>query len=291
MSGPALSTNAEGTSVLLLGAGGMLGRAFAGLLSAAGASVASPPRAEVDLSRPLDRRTLERWARPTIINCAAWTDVDGAESSEDAARAVNGDAVEALAACCEATGATLVHFSTDYVFGGDATEPYPIDGVRSPINAYGRTKAVGELALAASRCRHLTIRTSWLYAPWGKNFVRTIAKLAGQRPTLSVVNDQRGRPTSAEHLARTTLAMLQRGAAGFHHVTDGGECTWYDFAREIVRLAGAPCEVTPCDSAAFPRPARRPAYSVLDLTHTEALVGPMPDWRRNLADVVRRLEP
>jgi dTDP-4-dehydrorhamnose reductase len=130
-----------------------------------------------------------------------------------------------------------------------------------------------------------------LYAPWAANFVRTIYKAAGDRPVLRVVDDQRGRPTSAEHLARTTLALVEKNARGILHVTDGGECTWFEFASEIVRLGKRDCRVEPCTTAEFPRPAKRPAYSVLDLAPTEALVGPMPSWQENLASVMARLEP
>jgi dTDP-4-dehydrorhamnose reductase len=150
---------------------------------------------------------------------------------------------------------------------------------------------VGERAIWDAGGPHLVLRTSWLYAPWANNFVRTIFKASRERDELQVVNDQRGRPTSAEHLARASLALLDKGAHGTLHVTDGGECTWFDFASEIVRLAGHRAAVKPCTSAQFPRPAKRPAYSVLDLGPTEALLGPMPDWHENLADVMRRLEP
>jgi dTDP-4-dehydrorhamnose reductase len=187
-------------------------------------------------------------------------------------------------------GAVLVNYGTDYVFNGRATSPYHANEPREPLNAYGRSKAVGEELLERSGASFLHLRTSWLYAPWGNNFVRTIAKLLHEKPSLKVVDDQRGRPTSAEHLARTTLALLDRGATGTVHATDGGECTWYAFAREIGRLTGAPGTVESCTSAEFPRPAKRPAYSVLDITGTERLIGPMPDWKANLADVVARLE-
>jgi dTDP-4-dehydrorhamnose reductase len=226
-----------------------------------------------------------------VINCAAWTNVDGAESDEAGATQCNGTAVGALAHHCAEIGATLVNFGTDYVFNGRAERPYRTTDKRNPINAYGRSKAAGEHALAQSGADFLHIRTSWLYAPWGANFVRAIAKAAREKPTLKVVNDQRGRPTSAEHLARSTLALLDRDALGTHHATDGGDCTWYDFAREIVRLTGATTTVEPCTSAEYPRPAPRPAYSVLDLSQTEALLGPTPDWKANLADVIKRLEP
>ena len=145
-------------------------------------------------------------------------------------------------------------------------------------------------ALAGSGAEYLLLRTSWLYAPWGKNFVRTIARLASERPTLRVVDDQRGRPTSAEGLAETTLALLEAGARGVLHATDGGDCTWFGFAQAIVHGLGLPARVEPGTTAEFPRPARRPAYSVLDLSETEALVGPMRPWEARWADVLGRLE-
>jgi dTDP-4-dehydrorhamnose reductase len=185
----------------------------------------------------------------------------------------------------------LVHYSTDYVFAGTATRPYPVDEPHEPLGVYGRSKALGERAVWDAGGPHLLLRTSWLYAPWANNFVRTIFKLSRERESLRVVADQRGRPTSAEHLARTTLALLDQRATGTLHVTDGGECSWHEFASEIVRLAGHPCRVDPCTSAEFGRPAPRPAYSVLDLAPTEALVGPMPSWQANLRDVLSRLEP
>ena len=201
-----------------------------------------------------------------------------------------------LAHACRRAGARLVHFSTDYVFNGTATTPYPTDGRRDPVNAYGRSKAVGERLLEASGCRYLLIRTSWLYAPWAKNFVRTIAELARKRDSLRVVSDQRGRPTSAEGLAASTLALIGKTEAASSsaltfHVTDGGECSWFEFAREIVARVAPTCQVVACPAAEYPRPARRPAYSVLDLAPAEALLGPLRPWREALADVLARLEP
>ena len=169
-----------------------------------------------------------------------------------------------------------------------------MDAPLRPLNAYGRSKAVGERHIAEQVSQGgasaLEIRTSWLYAPWGKNFVRTIAAAARQRPTLKVVNDQRGRPTSCEHLARTTLRLLAANARGVLHVTDGGEASWFDFATRIAAMANPACRVDPCTSAEYPRPAKRPANSVLDLGPAEALVGPMPHWHENLDLVLSRLE-
>lgn len=266
----------------------MLGRAWRELAPREGLACDAPSRAELDL---LDSRSVDRWVTDrfdTVINCAAWTDVDAAEIHADAANRLNGEAVGALARRCADVGACLVHYSTDYVFDG-AGQPILVGQARSPRNAYGRSKAIGEELLEKLGNSHLLVRTSWLYAPWGKNFVRTIAGLARERPTLRIVNDQRGRPSSAEHLASTTLKLLKHGARGAFHVTDGGECTWFDLAAEIVRLSGATCLIDPCTTAEFPRPATRPAYSVLDLSATESLLGPMPLWNKNLAGIVRRL--
>jgi dTDP-4-dehydrorhamnose reductase len=280
---------------ILLGASGMLGRAMAAELHRRGWEFHSVSRQQVDLANPASigafgRSCLHR-SPEVIVNCAAWTDVDGAEVSEPAATIVNGDAVGELARLASARGAVLVNYGTDYVFGGAATKPYTTEQPREPLNAYGRSKAAGEVAMEGVPTESwLQVRTSWLYAPWGKNFVRTIRGLLTTRPAIKVVHDQRGRPTSAEHLARATLELLDRGARGIRHVTDGGECTWFEFAEEIGRLATAPGRVEPCSSAEFPRPAKRPAYSVLDLSVSEAEIGAMRDWRLNLADVVGRLE-
>ncbi len=272
----------------------MLGRAWRALLEPRGDQVTMAGRHSCDLS---DADSIRAAIGPVaasspnlVINCAAFSDVDGAESNESQADEVNGKAVGELARCCAEAGALLVHYSTDYVFNGRATSPYRTDAPRDPINAYGRTKAHGESLLEASACRHLLIRTSWLYAPWGNNFVVTISNLARQRPELRVVDDQRGRPTSVDHLARTTLSLVEQGAEGIRHVTDGGECTWFEFARRITGRANPDCRIQPCTSQEFPRPAPRPAYSVLDLAVTEAASVPMPHWSENLDAVLDRLE-
>jgi dTDP-4-dehydrorhamnose reductase len=181
----------------------------------------------------------------------------------------------------------LVHYSTDYVFDGEASAPYRVDELRRPQNAYGRSKARGEELLLATGCEHLLLRTSWLYAPWGKNFVDTIARFGRERPSLRVVADQRGRPTSAQYLAQRSLEFVDKRARGIFHVTDGGECTWFEFARAIVAGSGGSALVEPCTSAEYSRPARRPPYSVLDLSATDALLGPSRSWQQNLSDVLR----
>jgi dTDP-4-dehydrorhamnose reductase len=275
---------------VLIGAGGMLGRALAEAMASRSQTHEALDLAEVDITDPTSVERVISPGKAMVLNAAAFTDVDGAEEREAEAHEVNATGVANLAARCATVGALLVHYSTDYVFDGAACKPYAVDHPRQPINAYGRSKAAGEQALERSGAEHLLIRTSWLYAPWSRNFVRTMAGLTASRDVLRVVNDQRGRPASAEHLARTTLAMVEEGARGTFHVTDGGECTWYEFATEIAAAVNPACRVEPCTSAEFPRPAPRPAYSVLDLSKTESRVGPMPPWQSSLEDVLARLE-
>lgn len=270
----------------------MVGRSWCGLLTAHGVPYRALARPDFDLADPASVADTVRAGDELVINAAAWTDVDGAEANEAQATTANADAPTVLAKRCVALGAALIHYSTDYVFDGKGSEPYGIGDSVTPVNAYGRTKAAGEAGvLGAAAADSIVIRTSWVYAPWGKNFVRTIAKLAGGRDSLRVVDDQIGRPTSAEGLAATSLAIYLAGGSGLWHAGDGGSCTWHGLASEIVRGLGMACRVEPCTTADFPRPAARPAYGVLDLSETEALIGPMADWRINLAAVLRRLTP
>ncbi|MEO8070695.1 MAG: dTDP-4-dehydrorhamnose reductase [Acidobacteriota bacterium] len=272
---------------LLLSPDGMLGRAFVALLRTRDIPFTGVSYPDFNIASAADIGRVVGDEFRVVINCCAFTDVDGAETREAEAHAVNAEGVRLLAARCRQTGAVLVHYSTDYVFDGKATEPYPVDAPRRPQNAYGRTKAEGEESLVASGCEHLLIRTSWLYAPWGKNFVNTIARASMSRPVLRVVADQYGRPTSAEYLAERSLGLLDAGATGIYHVTDGGACTWFDFARAIVKGVDGPARVDACTTAEYPLPAYRPAYSVLDLAATDGLIGPSRPWEFNLADVLR----
>ncbi len=276
---------------LVLGASGMLGRAVRLELARLGVRHQLAERSNVDLARFDSLSSGVPEGVGTVINCAGWTNVDRAEACEEDATRVNGLGVGELAARCKAIGALLVHYSTDYVFSGSASAPYAVDTPRAPLNAYGRSKAVGEALLEQSGAAYLLIRTSWIYAPWGKNFVRTIVGLARQRPSLRVVNDQLGRPSSAEQIARVSLELLSGGALGTFHVSDAGQCSWYDFARGAVADAGLGCAIEPCTSAEFPSPALRPSYSVLDLSATQARVGELVAWQESLRDVVARLEP
>jgi dTDP-4-dehydrorhamnose reductase len=268
----------------------MLGRAFRELLTAKQRPFTGFDLPGLDIAEPSQVGPIFEKPWSAVINCAAYTNVDGAEADEATALRANGTAPGIVAAACARARVPLVHFSTDYVFAGDARAPYAVDAPLQPLGAYGRTKAAGEIAIRQSGAEFLIVRTSWLYAPWANNFVRTMARLTRDKSELKVVDDQRGRPTSAQHLAAASLALLDRGTRGTLHVTDGGECTWYEFTVEIARLLARTAIIRPCTTAEFPRPAPRPAYSVLDLAPTEAILGPMPDWRVNLASVVAQME-
>ena len=276
--------------VLLIGGGGMVGRAWKQLLADHGIQFAAPSSHELDLTQT---STIDQFVTaefPVVVNCAAWTDVDGAEKHIEEASAINALAVNELAIRCGRVGSTLIHYSTDYVFNGQGSQPYAVNAPTDPVNKYGETKWMGEVFLQQSGCRYLLIRTSWIYAPWGQNFVKTIAKICREREELQVVDDQSGRPTSAEHLAATSLSLLRAGATGVYHVCDDGEATWFEFAKVIVDYFNPGCQVSPCGTDAFPRPAPRPRYSVLSLTKTKNEIGKLSDWRENLKVVLPRLE-
>ena len=224
-----------------------------------------------------------------IINASGFTNVDGCETSQDEAMLLNGGAVKNLAEACNATGTMLVHFSTDYVFDGDSSRPYREEDVPHPLSVYGLSKLRGEQAVMKILSRYIIIRTSWLYGKAGKNFVDTILRLSKQQKTLKVVTDQRGSPTYTRDLAQATTALLKKKAVGLFHITNSGSCTWYEFAKEIIQqAAGGQIEVLPIDSTAFGRPARRPAYSVLDTEKFNRVTGMhMRPWQEALHEYLR----
>ena len=277
-------------NVVLIGADGMLGRCWEELLKARGIDHVATTIDDLDIT---DYAAVDEVIKPGadwVVNCAAYTLVDDAETHEALADKVNGHAVGHMAERCKAVGAKLLHYSTDYVFDGTATTPYAVDHPRSPVNAYGRGKALGEELLEQSGAEYLLVRGSWLYAPWGQNFVLTMKKLAESRDNLRVVNDQRGRPTDSRRLAEVSLELADAGCQGAFHVTDGGECTWYDLASLVASIANPACQVDPCNSDEFPRPAPRPAYSVLDLSATEEVVGPLIAWEERVRDVLANVD-
>ena len=274
--------NAARATWYVTGAGGMLGSDVVSVLRDAGHSVVGLTRAELDVRDPRACRELLAGA-DVVVNTAAWTDVDGAEDAEAAAFAVNAVGAANVAAAAAGSGAALVHVSTDYVFAGDASAPYPTDQPIEPCNAYGRTKAAGEWAVLAACPDAYVVRTAWLYGEGGPNFVRTMLRQADLRDTVDVVDDQRGQPTWTRDLAAfLTDLVLAQAPAGIHHGTASGETTWFGLAREVFALAGLdPGRVRPTNSAAYPRRATRPAYSVLDNG------GRLPEWR----DALRRALP
>ncbi|WP_433318511.1 dTDP-4-dehydrorhamnose reductase [Micromonospora chersina] len=280
--------------LLVTGAGGMLGRDLLAVLDArADLSVTATTRAELDISDPEAVRAAVA-GHDVVVNAAAWTDVDAAETQERAATVVNGEAVANLAGACAAAGTRMIHVSTDYVFRGDATEPYPEDAPTCPVNAYGRSKLVGELAVARLLPESgYTVRTAWLYGAHGPNFVATMLRLAEARECIDVVNDQRGQPTWSYRLAERLVALADaalagRAAPGVYHGTASGETTWYDLARAVFVLRGLdPDRIRPTTSDRFPRPAARPSYSVLAHARwTAAKLPPMADWWTSLTEAL-----
>lgn len=269
---------------MVTGASGQLG----GLLVASAPpdwQLITPTSADLDFRQPDQLTAFVRSRRPdVVINCAAYTDVDGAEADPDTAMAVNAVAATALADASGDIGTRLLHVSTDYVFDGTADAPYPEDAPISGLGAYGRSKAAGETGVLAAG--GTVVRTAWLYAPGHRNFVSTILRLAANGGPLRVVDDQLGQPTYAADLAERLIAMVQTSApAGIYHGTNSGETSWFGFAQEIVRLWGIPVEVQAVTSDEFPRPAPRPAYSVLGHTAWACLgMTPMRDWRVALAE-------
>lgn len=272
------------TRYLITGSAGMLGSDIVSALE--GRDVTALSRSDLDIT---DAAAVAEATQgfDVIINTAAYTRVDDAETDEAAALAINGTAVGHLARAAASHGATLVHFSTDYVFDGEGTSPYGEYDAIGPRSAYGRTKAHGErLALEANGDRTHIIRTAWLYGEHGSSFPATMLRLAGERDTLRVVDDQVGQPTWTADLAAQTVALLDSGIPeGIWHGTNSGHGSWFDFARAVFENAGLdPERVTPTDSSQFARPAPRPAYSVLGHDGWAAAgLKPLRDWRQALS--------
>ncbi len=273
------------TRYLITGAAGMLGRDLQAAL--AGRDVTAFDRAELDIT-DLAAVMAATLGFDVIINAAAYTKVDDAETNEDAAYSINAVGPHNLALAAAAHGTKLVQISTDYVFDGSATAPYGEDTPTDPISAYGRTKAAGEaFVLATHPTGSYIVRTAWLYGEHGPNFPKTMLKLAAARDTLTVVDDQVGQPTWTADLAAQVVALLDANApAGIYHGTNSGVTSWFGFAQAVFAAAGLdPARVTPTDSSQFVRPAPRPSYSVLghDAWQSAGLA-PMRDWREALAD-------
>lgn len=279
------------TRWLVVGAGGQLGTDL--MRALAGRDAVGRTRAELDVTDPA-AVTEAVAGYDVVLNAAGYTDVDGAETAEAAAFAGNAVGPATLAAACSRLGARLVHVSTDYVFSGTATTPYAEDAPLAPRSAYGRTKAAGEWAVLANAPDAYVVRTAWVYGEGGANFVKTMARLERERERLSVVADQHGSPTWSRQLAAGLVELAElRPAPGVYHCTSAGATTWWALARAVFEELGAdPDRVQPTTTAAFPRPAPRPAYGVLAAARWEATgLAPLPPWREALATAFAALGP
>jgi dTDP-4-dehydrorhamnose reductase len=268
--------------ILITGAAGMLGHDVG--QAAPIHEVVALSRAELDIT---DERAVhaavERVRPDVVVNCAAWTDVDGAERAFDDALAVNGVGAGVVAGMAAAYGAWTIQVSSDYVFDGTKRTPYVESDSVAPLSAYGRSKLAGEHAVAAAAPHsHTIVRTSWLFGVAGSCFPKTILKLAAERPMLRVVGDLVGCPTYTGHLAAALLDLAERRVPGVVHVAGGGSCSWFEFAGAIVATAGSSCTVEPCATDEFPRPARRPANSVLR-SERGSPVPLLPSWQEGLS--------
>ncbi len=268
--------------VLVTGAGGMLGRDVVLAAGNAGHDVVGFGHTELDVTDPAALGAKFELERPdVVINCAAWTDVDGAEESEGEALSVNGGAAGNVAAAAAAVGASVVYVSSDYVFDGSKGAPYVETDQTAPLSAYGRTKLAGEEATAAANKRHFVVRSSWLFGIGGSNFVETMLRLASTQNEVLVVRDQVGSPTYTWHLAYGIVRLIEGVEFGIHHMAAGGACSWYDFAREIFDQAKVECLVLSATTDMLGRPAPRPAYSALESQREHAIE--LPSWRDGLS--------
>jgi dTDP-4-dehydrorhamnose reductase len=268
--------------LLVTGAAGMLGRDVMLAAGNAGHDVVGFGRAELDITDAdgLDRKLdLER--PDIVLNCAAWTDVDGAEEAEEAAFAVNGTGAGNVAAAAAKVGAGVVHISTDYVFDGAKGAPYVESDQPAPLSAYGRTKLAGEEATAAANKRHFIVRSAGLFGVGGANFVETMLRLAEAQNEVLVVRDQVGSPTYTWHLAYGLIRLIEGIEYGIHHMAAGGQCSWYEFAGEIFEQAQVECKVLSGTTEMLGRPAPRPAFSALTSQREHAIR--LPSWQDGLA--------
>jgi dTDP-4-dehydrorhamnose reductase len=281
--------------LLLIGVGGQVGGELQGRLPALGEVTACDFPA-IDLADAQSVRATLASARPdVIVNAAAYTAVDRAESELERAMLVNGAGPGVLAEEARRIGSLLVHYSTDYVFDGVKPSPYVESDAPNPLNAYGASKLEGERRIAASGCRHLILRTSWVYGASGQNFLLTVLRLARQGKALRVVDDQHGAPTSSSMLAAATIAGIRAllrddSLSGLYHASAGGETTWYRFAQAIFQATGTAAQLTAIPSREYPTPARRPCNSVLDNGKLATMLKlRLPSWQEGLAEVLQAL--
>jgi dTDP-4-dehydrorhamnose reductase len=268
--------------ILVPGAGGMLGQDLVRAARYVNHDVVALTHEDLDI---LDASALESVfgaERPdVVVNCAAYTDVDGAQDDLDSAMAVNADGARNVAAAATAVGASVVYPSTDYVFDGSKSSPYVESDETRPLSVYGQSKLAGEHETAEASPRHWIVRSSWLFGAGGRNFVETMLTLGRELGEVMVVRDQLGCPTYTGHLADAIVQLLDYEEYGLHHIAGGGQCSWYEFAQEIFKQANVECRVLSATTDEFPRPAPRPSYSVLGTERDNALY--LPDWHEGLA--------
>ena len=271
--------------IIVLGSKGMLGTDLVQALSETQHTTISFSHSNVDIAKSDDTERIKKENPDIIINCAAYTNVDLAETEKEKCYAANVAGIRNLAAACKSTGAVLITFSTDYIFDGEK-EAYDEDDSKNPINYYGKTKAEGEEVITRHLDKYYILRTSWLFGKNGRNFVSTIAKLCSEKPEIKVVNDQRGRPTYTKDLVKATLHIIEnmeQYPPGIYHTTNRGACSWFEFAGEIGRLIHTSCRIMPCTTAEFPRPAKRPKFSVLNNNKLPE----MRNWKDALYDYLK----
>ena len=278
--------------VVVTGAGGMLGRDVVKVLEEQGLDVTALSRKELDITEKGQCASLLKDIRPEIvINCAAFTKVDLCEEESTLAFDVNAKGPKNLANVCKEIGTKLVHISTDYVFDGTSSRPYKEDDQPNPLNIYGKSKLQGEEAVRKSDADHLIVRTSWLFGKNGPNFIRTMLKLSREKELVQVVNDQRGRPTYTMDLARGIALLIEKGAFGTVNFANSGSCSWYELCCFVLEQAGIKnVKVVPVSSEVFKRPAKRPRYSVLDLSRFKAITGSSPrSWKEAVKGYLKEI--
>lgn len=272
--------------LLVPGGGGMVARMLGALAPSRGHEAVLVPHAEWDVADPAASEAMLKRHRPdAVVNCAGFTNVDACESRPGEAFRANAEGPRVLAGASAAHGAPFLHLSTDYVFDGTARVPYAVNAPTGPVSAYGRSKLAGEEAVAEAVGHWIVLRTAWVYGPWGRHFPGAILKLAREQGRLRVVDDQVGSPTYTADLAGAVLRLLEVQARGVVHFTNAGACSWHRFAEEILRRSGLDVPVEAVPSSAFPRPARRPSYSVLSTARYASLTGHAPrPWEEALAE-------
>ena len=284
-------------NILVTGANGQLGNEMRRLGAVSPNNYIFTDVAELDITNAdAVMNAVKAASVDIIVNCAAYTNVDKAESDEATAELINATAVANLAAAMKEVGGTLFHVSTDYVFGSEGNTPRTEEMPLNPLGVYGRTKLHGEQAILESGCKALIFRTAWLYSEFGNNFLKTMMRLTAEREQLNVVFDQVGTPTYAGDLALAIFSIIEAGVyqgnEGIYHFSNEGVCSWYDFAVEIAAMAGnTNCRINPCHSSEFPSPVTRPPYSVLDKTKIKATFDiDIPHWRESMEYCIKRIK-